>query len=159
MCASIGGYISEEIHSTPHIIDIVLTLQPILTKKMHLAAWITLLVAIYVQLVQSKPLSPPNPSILTSLDGNYSSLMASLRNTTNSPVGVNSIETQCSEIFGLNPVFSDCQSARDYISPDVVQYSWGNRHTGLPGNVFPLPYRIMGRKLLRKTRSGSPVTD
>lgn len=48
------------------------------------------------------------------------------------------------EHFGVNPNIVDCESAKEYMTPDSVQYTWGTRHTGLGPNVFPLPYRIMG---------------
>lgn len=146
MCASIGGYISEEIHHAPRIIDIIPSWYTLSVWEMQMIACITLPAATFFPFVQPSPLSPSQPSTLTSLDGNYSSLIASIRNTTKSSLGVDSLNTQCSEQFGVNPMFSDCQSAREHISTDVVEYFWGARHTGLPGNVFPLPYRIMGCK-------------
>ena len=48
--------------------------------------------------------------------------------------------------FGYSPNVADCESAKEYITPDSKQYPWGRRHTGLDPNVFPLPYRIMGGK-------------
>ena len=51
------------------------------------------------------------------------------------------------EHFGVNPNIADCASAKEYISPDSVQYTWGERHSGLETTVFPLPYRIMGGQL------------
>ena len=52
---------------------------------------------------------------------------------------------QCSgQLFGFNPDLADCGSAKEYISPDVKQYPWGARHTGLGPEVFPLPWRMMG---------------
>ena len=55
------------------------------------------------------------------------------------------LEIHCSgEHFGHNPNIADCESAKEYLSPDSVQYAWGARHTGLGPSVFPLPYRIMG---------------
>ena len=51
------------------------------------------------------------------------------------------------EHFGVNPNIADCASAKEYISPDSVQYTWGQRHSGLETTVFPLPYRIMGGQL------------
>lgn len=50
------------------------------------------------------------------------------------------------EHFGFNPNIADCQSAKEFISPDSVQYEWGPRHSGLGSTVFPLPYRMMGGK-------------
>lgn len=55
------------------------------------------------------------------------------------------LEIRCSgEHFGDNPNIADCESAKEHLSPDSVQYAWGARHTGLGPSVFPLPYRIMG---------------
>lgn len=95
--------------------------------------------------VLSSAFSPTRPETLSMLDGNYSSLWPKFSNTTVSPGNINSLRTECSgQHFGLNPVISDCQCARDHISPDFVQHMWGIRHTGLPDTYFPLPYRIMG---------------
>ncbi len=46
--------------------------------------------------------------------------------------------------YGFNPSLSDCEGARSYIVPDSEQFIFGERHTGLPGSTFPLPYVIMG---------------
>ena len=55
------------------------------------------------------------------------------------------LDIRCSgEHFGYNPNIIDCESAKEHVTPDSVQYTWGNRHTGLEAIVFPLPYRIMG---------------
>lgn len=59
------------------------------------------------------------------------------------------LKIQCSgQHFGVNPNIADCQSAKEYLSPDFVQYTWGLRHTGLGEDIFPLPYRIMGGQKL-----------
>ncbi|KAL8752312.1 MAG: hypothetical protein Q9199_005829 [Rusavskia elegans] len=110
-------------------------------------AYNVLFIATLLSSVLSSPFSPARPNILSTLDGNYSSLLNQFSNTTRSPVNVDSLRTECSgEDFGFNPVISDCQSARDHISPDFGQYTWGTRHTGLPATVFPLPFRIMGNR-------------
>ena len=49
--------------------------------------------------------------------------------------------------YGFNPPLSDCESARSHIAPDSEQFSFGDRHTGLPESTFPLPYMIMGGTL------------
>ena len=55
------------------------------------------------------------------------------------------LNIQCSgEHFGYHPNIADCHSALDHISPDLVQRTWGQRHSGLGPTVFPLPFRIMG---------------
>ena len=52
---------------------------------------------------------------------------------------------RCSgEHFGFNPDLTDCGSAKEYITPDIEQRTWGVRHSGLGPETFPLPFRIMG---------------
>ncbi|KAL9075171.1 MAG: hypothetical protein Q9161_001857 [Pseudevernia consocians] len=48
--------------------------------------------------------------------------------------------------YGFNPSLSDCEGARSSIPPDSEQFNFGERHTGLPPDTFPLPYIIMGDK-------------
>ncbi|KAF6236258.1 hypothetical protein HO173_005889 [Letharia columbiana] len=75
-------------------------------------------------------------------------------NTTSSTPNASSTEDaaldiRCSgEHFGFNPNIIDCESAKEHVTPDSVQYTWGNRHTGLEAIVFPLPFRIMGDRAL-----------
>lgn len=49
--------------------------------------------------------------------------------------------------YGYSPDIADCEGAREYITPDSTQMEFGERHTGLPGTVFPLPFLMMGGKL------------
>lgn len=49
--------------------------------------------------------------------------------------------------YGFNPSLSDCQVARGYIVPESEQLVFGERHTGLPQDIFPLPWVIMGGTL------------
>lgn len=108
--------------------------------------------------VLCSPLSSARTKTLSMLNGNYSSLWPKFSNTTNPPSSTNSLRTECSaEHFGFNPVISDCQDARDHISPDFVQHMWGIRHTGLPDTFFPLPYRIMGSEF-RPSKPASTQT-
>ncbi len=51
------------------------------------------------------------------------------------------------ETYGFNPSLADCEGARSYIPPESEQYTFGDRHTGLPEYVFPLPFMIMGGTL------------
>ena len=52
---------------------------------------------------------------------------------------------RCSgEHFGFNPDLTDCGSAKEYITPDIEQRTWGARHSGLGPETFPLPFRMMG---------------
>ena len=56
-----------------------------------------------------------------------------------------SFEIDCDgTIYGINPPLSDCESAREQIAPDSAQQTFGERHTGLPPDTFPLPYIMMG---------------
>ncbi|KAL8665154.1 MAG: hypothetical protein Q9168_007764, partial [Polycauliona sp. 1 TL-2023] len=112
----------------------------------HSKCQLALLIALLLPLLaQSTPFSPANSNTPSILNGNYTSLLNALPHKPTSPLTAGSLETQCNgDLFGVNPVLSDCQSARDHISPDYVQHPWASRHTGLPSNVFPLPYRIMG---------------
>ena len=48
------------------------------------------------------------------------------------------------EKYGYNPNIIDCESAKEYLLPDTRIWVFGERHTGLPENIVPLPYRIMG---------------
>ncbi|KAM0804547.1 hypothetical protein BDR22DRAFT_605878 [Usnea florida] len=48
------------------------------------------------------------------------------------------------QFFGRNPNLADCESAKEYVSPDTDLYTWGPRHEGLGAEVFPMPFRIMG---------------
>lgn len=61
---------------------------------------------------------------------------------------VSGLDIQCNGAkYGFNPSLSDCENARLYITPDSEQIIFGQRHTGLPGSTFPLPYMIMGGTL------------
>lgn len=68
----------------------------------------------------------------------------------------NAFDIRCDgAAYGFNPSLSDCEGARSYIVPDTEQYEFGERHTGLPESVFPLPYMIIGGMyLLDKVRWG-----
>ena len=48
------------------------------------------------------------------------------------------------ETYGYNPNIIDCEEAKEYLMPDAVIWTFGERHTGLPADILPLPYRIMG---------------
>lgn len=72
-----------------------------------------------------KPASPSNISI-------------------NTPEG-NSFTVQCDgNTYGYNPDIRDCEAAKENLMPDSRIWTLGERHTGLPSEVVPLPYRVMG---------------
>lgn len=50
------------------------------------------------------------------------------------------------ETYGYNPNILDCEDAKEYLVPDLRTRTFGERHTGLPADIVPLPYRIMGDK-------------
>lgn len=82
---------------------------------------------------------------LTSLDLSFPS-NASIQDLNVSSVG--GLDIQCDgATYGFNPSLSDCESARSHIAPDSEQFIFGERHTGLPGSTFPLPYILMGGTL------------
>ena len=56
----------------------------------------------------------------------------------------NSIIRCDGETYGYNPNILDCEEAKEYLVPDEVIWTFGERHTGFPGVTIPLPYRIMG---------------
>ena len=57
----------------------------------------------------------------------------------------NSMSIDCNgALYGFNPNIADCQGAAQAIVPDIHQTIWGERHTGLPGDVFPLPFAVFG---------------
>ena len=50
--------------------------------------------------------------------------------------------------YGYNPNIIDCEQAVDYLMPDTTIWTFGQRHTGLPIETVPLPYRVMGDRAL-----------
>lgn len=114
-------------------LTLILSLIPILTQTLSLPTLPPLL-----SLSNLTSLPPPPP----------------LNTTTTSPSAENpALVIQCSgEHFGYNPIITDCESAKEHISPDTVAYTWGPRHAGLGPAVLPLPYRIMGGELLHRAR-------
>ena len=50
-------------------------------------------------------------------------------------------------LYGFNPNIADCERAAGTINPDGDQMTWGERHTGLPLDVFALPFAVFGGKL------------
>lgn len=48
------------------------------------------------------------------------------------------------EAYGYNPNILDCEDAKEYLLPDASTWTFGERHTGLPADILPLPYLVMG---------------
>ena len=77
-------------------------------------------------------------------DGNFPTTANESTNAT-APDNALPLVVRCSgQHFGWSPSISDCESAKANIVPEVVQYTWGERHTGFSDDVFPLPFRVMG---------------
>ena len=101
------------------------------------------LFAIYI--ILAEPLQALSSTLPQLLSASNLTTFPTLNVSSSSPYENAAFEIHCSgEHFGINPNIADCQSAKEYISPDSVQYTWGARHSGLEPDVFPLPYRIMG---------------
>ena len=67
---------------------------------------------------------------------------------TNSNIS-NTLQIQCDgEKFGFNPNVTDCQDARSFYKRSSQLFTYGERHSGHPTDVFPLPFRLSGGKLL-----------
>lgn len=89
--------------------------------------------------------SPPSDSSSQSVPELPSTLYQNLA----SELSVSSsLDILCSgKHFGFHPSFLDCQAAQQTIIPDMTQHIFGERHTGLGDDVFPLPFRVMGGML------------
>ncbi|CAF9916553.1 hypothetical protein IMSHALPRED_003232 [Imshaugia aleurites] len=48
--------------------------------------------------------------------------------------------------YGFNPNIADCEGAVQSIDPDSDQMVWGERHSRLPVEYFPLPFAVFGDK-------------
>ena len=57
----------------------------------------------------------------------------------------NGFKIRCDgDTYGYNPNVFDCEVAKEYVYPGATMYTFGERHTGLPDGIVPLPYRVMG---------------
>lgn len=73
-------------------------------------------------------------------------------NTTNpalEPTAENSFTIHCDgEKYGYRPSIRDCEGAREVMVPDTRIWTLGERRTGLPTDIVPLPYRVMGDRAI-----------
>lgn len=120
------------------------------SPSLSLTVSLSLYIFVSLLLKPLQALSPPSSS-----SSNLPLLLLPISNlTTSSTTNTSSSENpalrlHCTgEHFGFNPNIADCESAKEHITPDSVQYTWGARHTGLGPTVIPLPYRIMGNRAL-----------
>ena len=59
--------------------------------------------------------------------------------------GDNNFNVHCDgDTYGHNPDIRDCETAKENLVPDSSIWTLGERHTGLPPQTVPLPYRVMG---------------
>ena len=65
------------------------------------------------------------------------------------PLNGKTFEIQCNgAAYGFNPPLIDYDQAREQISPDLTQQTFGQRHTGLGDHIWPLPYLVMGGRYI-----------
>lgn len=80
-------------------------------------------------------------------------LPANISNDENPFNASNVLRIQCDgEKYGFDPDVADCQNARSYYTRSSQLFTYGERHSGLGENVFPLPYRMMGGTLSKSLR-------
>lgn len=104
--------------------------------------------AILAKPVQKTKENPPSPSVLTSpIDAAFVSDI-SISSPALNTSATNSLQIECNgAVYGFDPNIADCQGAAQSIIPDTDQMIWGERHTGLPDDIFPLPFAVFGGKL------------
>lgn len=89
----------------------------------------------------------PNPSESPNLINESFISNSSTSNPTLSTSAENSFSIECDgALYGFNPNIADCEGAALSINPDSDQMTWGERHTGLPADVFNLPFAVFGGK-------------
>ena len=103
----------------------------------------------HLPIVQAKPLDLPHEPVLqqSQFSSNFSYLYpnAPPNGTVPSLMTPGVYQIQCDgDRYGHNPDIRDCEIAHLNIEPDSKQYTFGERHTGLPADVFPLPWISMG---------------
>ena len=63
------------------------------------------------------------------------------------PAALGNFHVECDgATYGFNPNIVDCEDAKTYVVMDPKPRIFGERHTGLPDDIVPLPYRVMGGK-------------
>ena len=95
-----------------------------------------------LQIVSENSLSPSVSNIV------QDSLVSNISRASSTPDPLGSYVVRCNgDLYGYNPNIVDCERAAAAIIPDGEQLIWGERHTGLPQDIFPLPFAIFGGKL------------
>ena len=84
-------------------------------------------------------------SLSTSL---VESLLTSNNTFLNASTQLNaSLDVQCNgATYGMRPNIADCEDAKHKINPDNEQLEYGERYTGLTGDIVQLPLMVFGSK-------------
>ena len=113
----------------------------------------SILLSLSALAILAKPLQSTNGQILdlsTTLNTTELDLLYPFNDTSSTVFSAsnnNKLDIQCDGArYGDHPSFPDCQSALSSITPDSEQLNFGERHTGLPEDTFPLPWIIMGSR-------------
>ena len=107
-----------------------------------------------VPLASNLIIEPQLPANLTEYVGLFNTSTSALNSSSENAV----VDVECDgSLFGFSPNYRDCAQAKEYIVPDFKQMVWGQRHTGLSRDVFPLPYLIIGGRLLPQNPFVKPV--
>lgn len=85
----------------------------------------------------------------------------SYSNTSTSPVNImvgSGFSVRCDgATYGYNPNILDCEDAKEYLDQDTKQWTFGERHTGLPeDSKYTSQDAILGRKWVQDTRCLTP---
>ena len=103
------------------------------------------LIALYAAVILAKPLQTTNEG--TASPSGSSDLIdaAFVSNLSTSAPAENAFSIECNgALYGFNPNIADCEGAAQSINPDSDQMTWGERHTDLPIDTFPLPFAVFG---------------
>ena len=104
----------------------------------------------------AKPLRMTNENNLSPSLSNLIDL-AFGSNVSNGTTGMEpsaNFNVQCDgALFGFNPNIADCERAAQSIIPDREQLLWGERHTGVAADFFPLPFAVFGGEYLTVTEN------
>ena len=87
-----------------------------------------------------------NPATPTVIDAAFASNHTSSSNALDVAVE-EAFHIECNgALYGFYPNIADCENAAASVIPDGEPIIWGERHTGIPGDFFPLPFGVFGGK-------------
>ena len=111
--------------------------------------------------VLAKPLRITNENNLSPSPSNLIDLAfgSNVSNGTTDTEPSANFNVQCDgDLYGFNPNIADCERAAQSIIPDRQQIVWGERHAGLPFEIFPLPFAVFGGKYVTVNANVEPRT-